>query len=117
MASIDLGLSFTTTPNYGRQITNYSIYVSEGSHYRYGHNLPGSSNGKSKEANMIATKIHQPDMHVTKVNPPAAFCNFNAMAVLPLVIWKYAPVKHPKAHTRVKKIMTKAMLVRMLHMR
>lgn len=66
---------------------------------------------------MIAKKIHHPDAHVTNRKAPAAIWSFPASMALPLATCQYVPARQPNATTRVKKMMTKAMLVRMEHMR
>ncbi|KAH0357779.1 hypothetical protein KCU83_g2, partial [Aureobasidium melanogenum] len=67
----------------------------------------GSWKGKSRAASMMAKKIHQPHMSVTKVSAPAAVRHLVAVAA-----WAASPVKQPKARTKVKKIIAKTTLVR-----
>ena len=75
-------------------------------------NLPGSWNGKSREASKMAKKIHHPRAHTTKQQAPAAMSRFWAIDTLPLARFQYAPVRQPKAGIKKKKMPTKTRLVR-----
>jgi len=88
----------------------------------------GKLNGKSTLARRIAKKIHHPAADVTNVNAPpatthlfaaAAWAAPAALSVVPYALpnWKNAPARHPKAHTRDRKITMKTTFVRMEQMR
>jgi len=66
---------------------------------------------------MIAMKIHHPKSVVQNANAPATTCNRPESAIFPLFASKKEPARHPKAMTRVRKIMKKATLVRSEQMR
>jgi hypothetical protein len=66
---------------------------------------------------MIAIKIHHPNSVVQNANAPAMICNRPESATFPLFASKKEPARHPKAMTKVKKIMKKTMLVRSEQMR
>jgi hypothetical protein len=80
-------------------------------------NLRGRSNGKSTLANMMARRMYQPHMHVTKVKAPAASWHLAAIASLPMAALKKAPARRPNAGTSVKKMRKKTRFVRMEQMR
>jgi hypothetical protein len=93
------------------QIPNYDTLVRRTKDRRI-RNIPGSWNGKSKPASIIAKKIHHPQAQVTNVKAPAAVCNLPANTAFPLLSCQYAPAKQPNAHTSVKKMRKKTTLVR-----
>lgn len=75
-------------------------------------NVPGTSNGKSKLASMMAKNMYQPKQQVMKAVAPAVICSLPARAVAPLLSWKYAPVRQAKVMTSQRKMLKKTMLVR-----
>lgn len=74
--------------------------------------VPGNWKGKSRAANMMAAKIHHPSKSVTNVSAPPAMRSLPAKPVLPSARCQYAPDRHPKAPTRVRKMPKKTRLVR-----
>ena len=77
----------------------------------------GRLKGKSTLASSRAAKIHHPATQVTNAHAPPALVSLRPVAIAPFASCQKAPVRQAKARVRVRKIITKATLVRREQMR
>jgi hypothetical protein len=82
LACLAFLLLLARTFDHRREVADYESEVSNHSTivvYRRAEDLPGSWNGKSREASKIAKKIHHPRAHTTKQQAPPALSSVNAV--------------------------------------